>query len=371
MSITEDQPIMANAARKLQKPNRQQQRAAEVVLCEADALKTLAAGLQIDDYHPFSDAVQSILSMRGRLIVLGIGKAGWVGQKIAATFASTGTSAHFVHPSEAVHGDLGRIHTDDVVLILSNSGTSLEIVRILDHLKSHCSAIIAITSNLSSPLALAADFVLTLPKHPEACSNGLAPTTSTTCMMALGDSLAIVVSDERGFASADFAKYHPGGSLGNQLKTVNELMRPIHECRVAEMNSSIREVLVGVARPGRRSGAVMLVDDAGKLQGIFTDSDLAKLLERRLDQTLDEPISQMMIRKFSAVQSNAMATDALTILAQKKISELPVVDSDDKPIGMVDITDLIGFVDSKELASHEESNCSFENYSPATLRIFC
>ena len=115
----------------------------------------------------------------------------------------------------------------------------------------------------------------------------------------------------------------------------------------------------------------MLVDDRGKLQGIFTDSDLAKLLERRLDQTLDEPISQMMIRKFSAVQSNAMATDALTILAQKKISELPVVDSDDKPIGMVDITDLIGFVDSKELASQEESNCSFESYSPATLRIFC
>ncbi len=362
---------MANAARKLQQPNRQKQRAAEVVLCEADALRTLAAELQLEGYHPFTGAVQCILSMQGRLIVLGIGKAGWVGQKIAATFASTGTSAHFVHPSEAVHGDLGRIHPDDVVLILSNSGASHEIVRLLDHLKCHSSAIIAITSNESSPLAMAADFVLAIPKHREACTNGLAPTTSTTCMMALGDSLAIVVSDERGFASADFARFHPGGSLGNQLKTVNELMRPIHECRVAEMTSSIREVLVGVARPGRRSGAVMLVDDAGKLQGIFTDSDLAKLLERRLDQTIDEPISQMMIRKFSAVQSNALATDALTILAQKKISELPVVDADDKPIGMIDITDLIGFVDSRELASQEESTCNFENSSPATLRIFC
>ena len=362
---------MANTARKMQQSNRQQLRAVEVVLCEADALRSLASELQQEDYHPFSGAVQCILSMRGRLIVLGIGKAGWVGQKIAATFSSTGTSAHFVHPSEAVHGDLGRIHSEDVVLILSNSGRSAEIVRLLDHLKSHSAAMIAITSNLSSPLAAAADFVLPLPNHPEACTNGLAPTTSTTCMMALGDSLAIVVSDERGFASADFAKFHPGGSLGNQFKTVNELMRPIEECRVAEMNCSIREVLVGVARPGRRSGAVMLVDDAGKLQGIFTDSDLAKLLERRLDQTLDEPISQMMIRKFSAVESNALATDALTILAQKKISELPVVDFEDKPIGMIDVTDLIGFIDSKELAFGDESNSPSDRSSPATLRLFC
>jgi arabinose-5-phosphate isomerase len=194
-------------------------------------------------------------------------------------------------------------------------------------------------------------------------------------MMALGDSLAIVVSDERGFASADFAKFHPGGSLGNQLKSVNELMRPIEECRVAKMKCSIREVLVGVARPGRRSGAVMLVDDTGRLQGIFTDSDLAKLLERRLDESLDQPISKMMIRKFSAIESHALASDALTILAQKKISELPVVDDEDKPIGMVDITDLIGFVDSKELMSVEEPNSSSSlsspPSSPATLRLFC
>jgi len=331
----------------------------------------MAMHLDTDSDNAFCDAVDRILTMRGRLVVLGIGKAGWVGQKLAATFASTGTPAHFVHPSEAVHGDLGRIQSDDIVLVRSNSGRTEEIVRLLVHLKSHCGGVLAITSNPASPLALAADVVLQLPGHPEACTNGLAPTTSTTCMMALGDALAMVVSDERGFASADFAKFHPGGALGNQLKTVNELMRPLEECRIAYANCSIREVLVRVARPGRRSGAVMLIDDQEKLQGIFTDSDLAKLLERRLDRSLDEPISQAMIRKFSAVKSNALATDALTILAQKKISELPVVDCNDKPIGMIDITDLIGFVNSKELASTEEPHSLRDEIAPATLRVFC
>jgi len=376
---------MNNAARKLHPfpqialplsrefafADRQKSRAAEVVECEAHALQAMSVHLQADTDNTFCDAVERILSMQGRLVVLGIGKAGWVGQKLAATFASTGTPAHFVHPSEAVHGDLGRIQSDDIVLVLSNSGRTEEILRLLDYLKSHSAGVLAITANTTSPLALAADVVLQLPSHPEACTNGLAPTTSTTCMMALGDALAMVVSDERGFASTDFAKFHPGGILGNQLKTVNELMRPLEECRIANADCSIREVLVRVARPGRRSGAVMLIDNQGKLQGIFTDSDLAKLLERRLDRSLDEPISQAMIRKFSAVESNALATDALTILAQKKISELPVVDYEDKPIGMIDLTDLIGFVDSKELASTDEPHSLRDATVPATLKVFC
>jgi len=351
--------------------NRQKSRAAEVVLCEADALQAMATRLVTEESNAFCEAVERILSMRGRLVILGIGKAGWVGQKLAATFASTGTPAHFVHPSEAVHGDLGRIHPDDLVLVLSNSGKTEEIVRLLAHLKAHSAGVIAMTSSMNSPLAIAADVVLKLPDHPEACTNGLAPTTSTTCMMALGDALAMVASDERGFAARDFAKFHPGGSLGQQLKTVNELMRPIEECRIARAESSIRDVLVGVARPGRRSGAVMLVDADGKLQGIFTDSDLAKLLERRLDQSLDEAISKSMIRRFSAVESQALAKDALRILARKKISELPVVDSEDRPIGMIDITDLIGFVDSKELTLGSEAHAIHEGAYPPTLRLFC
>jgi arabinose-5-phosphate isomerase len=287
-----------------------------------------------------------------------------IGQKLAATFASTGTPSHFVHPAEAIHGDLGRIQSNDVVLILSYSGTTEEITRILPAIRSQAAGIIAITGSASSVLAKSADVVLLLPPMTEACVNGLAPSTSTTSMLALGDAVAIVVSQLRGFGPHDFARYHPGGSLGRKLSRVDDLMRPLDECRLATTNQTIRQVLIQVSKPGRRTGAIMLVDDLGKLVGIFTDSDLSRLLERRKEAQLDQPISEVMIRRFQAVHSGASVQDAIYVLSNRKISELPVIDQDDRPVGLIDITDVISIVDQKQ------SSPTIGYEKPVSIRIF-
>jgi arabinose-5-phosphate isomerase len=260
---------------------------------------------------------------------------------------------------------------------MSNSGETEEILKLLPELVSSTSGIIAITARPESSLAKTADAVLLLAGTQEACSHNLAPTASTAAMLAMGDALALVVSDERGFKASDFARFHPGGSLGRKLKLVDEVMRPMEECRVASIDSSIRNVLVSVARPGRRTGAVMLVDHSGRLAGMFTDSDLAKILERRQDAALDQPISNLMTRKFSAIQSCARLTDALAILAQRKISELPVVSDEDKPIGLIDITDVVAWLDSQDLflpstSEADPANGITEDESlyPATIRLF-
>lgn len=303
----------------------------------ASAIQATAESLDED----FLVAVDKILTTRGSVIVCGIGKAGLVGRKISATFASTGTRSHFLHPSEAVHGDLGSIGPNDVMLMLSNSGTTEEIVRILPFVSRRAAGLIAITSAGNSPLARAADIALILPPCREACQHNLAPSTSTTSMLAMGDALALVVSEARGFGMQDFAELHPAGALGKRLASVDEAMRPQSECRLALSSHSIRQILVDAAKPGRRTGAVMLVDENGVLEGIFTDSDLAKLMEQRKDQDLDRPISERMTRSFSAIQSGARLSDAVDVMVSRKISELPVVNRDDKPIGMIDITDVL------------------------------
>jgi arabinose-5-phosphate isomerase len=347
-------------------------RARSIFQQEAAAITALEGPLGRD----FLIATEMLLEMRGSLIVTGIGKAGLIGQKLAATFASTGTPAHFVHPTEALHGDLGRFQASDIAIILSNSGQTEEIVRLLPELASTISGIIAITSRPESSLAKSADAVLLLAGMQEACLHNLAPTTSTAAMLAMGDALALVVSDERGFKASDFARFHPGGALGKRLKNVDEVMRSIDECRIASVDASIRDVLVSVARPGRRTGAVMLVDMAGRLVGLFTDSDLAKILERRHDTALDQPICDVMTRKFSAIQTQARLSDALALLAQRKISELPVVTEDDRPIGLVDITDVVAWLDSQDLLHTSASevdpgNGITEAYTyPATIRLF-
>ncbi len=324
----------------------------------------------------FLIAVEMLLDLRGSLIVTGIGKAGLIGQKLVATFASTGTPAHFVHPSEAVHGDLGRFQASDIALVLSNSGETEEIIRLLPELAASTAGIIAITACPESTLAKSANAVLRLTRTEEACSHNLAPTASTAAMLAMGDALAMVVSDERGFNASDFARFHPGGSLGRRLKLVDEVMRSVDDCRIARFDASIRDVLVNVARPGRRTGAVMLVDDDGKLVGMFTDSDLAKILERRQDAAMDQPISNVMNRKFSAIQTQARLTDALSILAQRKISELPVISHDDRPMGLIDITDVVAWLDSQDLFETAASEIDQTNgindtrSYPATIRLF-
>ncbi|HEX6963556.1 MAG TPA: KpsF/GutQ family sugar-phosphate isomerase [Lacipirellula sp.] len=312
----------------------------EVIAVEARALAELAERLDGN----FNAAVELIRTTRGSLIVTGIGKAGLIGQKLTATFASTGARAHFLHPAEAFHGDLGRVHSDDVVLALSQSGETSEVLQLLPALKQFGVKLIAMTASDKSTLGRAADVVLPLGRLEEACSLGLAPSTSTTVMLALGDALALVVSRLRGFKAEDFARFHPGGALGLKLSAVDDHMRPIAECRLARANQTIREVLVTSTRPGRRSGAIMLLDTEGRLAGVFTDSDLARLVERRNDSALDAPISDVMTRTPTTVRSGERMTSAIEVLTERKFSELPVVDAQGRPLGMIDVTDVVGML---------------------------
>jgi arabinose-5-phosphate isomerase len=241
-----------------------------------------------------------------------------------------------------VHGDLGRVGADDVLLVLSHSGNTEEIVRLLPAIESLGVPLIAVTSRLQSPLARAATITLHLGVVREACPLGLAPSTSTTAMLALGDALALVVSRMKRFTPDDFARNHPGGSLGLALANVEQAMRPVAQCRVATSDQSVRAALVAESRPGRRTGAIMVVDPTGCLAGIFTDSDLARLLERKRDQAIDGPIAAVMTSAPTTVTIGTRLALACEILADRKISELPVVDHEHKPVGLIDITDVVG-----------------------------
>ncbi len=203
---------------------------------------------------------------------------------------------------------------------------------------------IAITAKPTSTLAKSADITLTLGAMQEACPLGLAPSSTTTAMLALGDALALVTSEQRGFTRDHFARFHPAGALGRSLTPVEQVMRPLSECRLADESQSLRSVLVKLSRPGRRTGAIMLQDSSGRLVGIFTDSDLAKLLEHAAEALLDEPIARCMTRHFQVVRQGELMPVALRILGQRKISELPVVDVDNRPIGLIDVTDVMSMM---------------------------
>lgn len=314
--------------------------AREVILAESRALTSVAATLSGE----FCRAVKVLFECRGYVIVSGMGKAGIIGQKIAATLASTGTPSHFLHPAEALHGDLGRVRQGDVMLLLSRSGETEEVVRLLPPLTELRIQIVAVTCRSESTLAHQATVVLELGSLQEACWLGLAPTTSTTAMLALGDALALVLSRMRGFTPTDFARFHPGGDLGYRLSKVDQHMRPLSRCRLSQQDRSLREVLVAARLPGRRTGATMLVDDSGRLTGIFTDSDLARLFEQRREGDLDRPVRELMTKNPVQVESGTMMSDAMTLMAERKISELPVVDKDGKPVGLIDITDVFALL---------------------------
>ena len=316
----------------------------QVLRDEATAVTSMADRLD----ESFSTAVDLIHGCRGIVMVAGVGKAGWIGQKISATLASTGTPSHFLHPTEAIHGDLGRCRDGDMALVLSNSGETEEIVRLLPLLTGLSLPIIAVTSRSHSHLGEAATILLDMGDHVEA-GHLMAPTTSTTLMLALGDALAMAVAEERDFQSDDFARFHPGGSLGKSLMLVEQAMRPVDQCRCGIDNEIVRDVLVRTGRTGRRTGAIMLTDHSGRLTGIFTDSDLVRLFEKRLDSALDRPISEVMTAQPITVPVGTRLTETAEILCKKKISEVPVVDSQDHPQGMLDITDVIELL-PKELA---------------------
>ncbi len=314
--------------------------ARQIILAESRALARVAD--RLDD--EFCRAVEMVHACRGNVIVSGMGKAGLIGQKIMATLASTGTPSHCLHPAEAVHGDLGRVRRNDVMLILSQSGETEEIIRLLPSLVEFGVPIIAITGRGSSRLGRAATVTIDLGPLEEACALGLAPSTSTTAMLAVGDALALVVSQMRRFSREDFARFHPAGSLGYQLSRVEQHARPLEQCRVSSDGQTVREVLVAGSMPGRRSGAIMLVDAEGRLSGIFTDSDLARLFEHRRDGELDGSIQNVMTKNPLRVETGSMMVDAVTIMAGRKISELPVVDGDGRPVGLLDITDVVALL---------------------------
>ncbi len=323
--------------------------ARDIIRHEAAALNELAGRLDTD----FCAAVEALRDCSGSVVVTGIGKAGLIGKKIAATLSSTGTRAHFLHPAEAVHGDLGCLHPDDVMLALSNSGETDEICRLADLVQQLGIPLVAITANDASSLGSQADFVIRLGRLHEAGPHGLAPSTSTTAMLALGDALALVLSRIKGFTPQQFAVFHPGGNLGRKLTTVRQVMRTDGQLRTAFEDETIRVVFSTPHNSSRRTGAVIIVDENNRLSGLFTDSDLARLLEQRRESQLDRPIKEVMTAAPLTISADASLGDAVELLSNKKVSELPVVDDGGTPIGLIDITDVIGLLPQDTTASNK------------------
>lgn len=287
-------------------------------------------------------AARLVHDCRGGVIVTGMGKAGLVGQKTAATLASTGTRAYPLHPAEAVHGDLGRVRDGDVVLAFSQSGETEEVLRLLPTVRRIGASLVAITERAASSLGRASDVCIAMGNVPEACPLGLAPSASTTAMMAVGDALALLVARMREFTPEDFALYHPAGNLGRRLTRVEDVMRTGRDVRLAAPEESVRQVFIRLAGPRRRSGAVLIRDDRGMLLGIFTDSDLVRLFEKRREDELDRPIGEVMTANPLRATAGAMLGEAVELMKARKISELPVVDAEGRLLGLIDVTDLIG-----------------------------
>ena len=318
----------------------QLRQAREILRAEAAAVEALVDRLDVR----FCLAIDLILACRGRVIVTGMGKAGHIGSKLAATLSSTGTPAHALHPAEAVHGDLGAVQPGDLVIGLSNSGETDEVCRLLPILQANGATLLAITATETSTLGQAAAVTLEIGQLREADANGLAPSTTTTAMLALGDALALTVSRCRGFTPEQFAVFHPGGSLGRKLSSVADVMRPLEQCRCATVDATVRDVFTTMHTPGRRTGAVLLLDADEALVGLFTDSDLARLLGNRDAAQLDVPIRDVMTTDPLVTTPETPVGDVVETLQSRKISELPVVAPGGRPLGIVDITDVIGLL---------------------------
>ncbi|MHC4831387.1 MAG: KpsF/GutQ family sugar-phosphate isomerase [Planctomycetota bacterium] len=307
--------------------------AREVVTHEARALKELEGRI--------GDAVLAtvalLLACEGRVVVTGMGKPGLIGQKISATLASTGTPSYALHPAEALHGDLGRVHESDVTLVLSNSGETEEIVRLLPHLRGTGARIVAITGKPESTLGQHADVVIDIGDLDEACPLGMAPSTSTTAMLCIGDVLALTVQKCRAFTPEAYARFHPGGSLGRKLLKVDEIMRTSDQSPVIQSGRSIKEALFAITKA--RSGAISITDDEGRLLGIFTDGDLRRHMAQ--GTSIDRSVGEVMTRGPRTILPDRFATEAARIMREHKIDELPVVDQDGRPLGMIDVQDLL------------------------------
>lgn len=313
--------------------------AENVIQAEGQAVLSL---LQLVRQNAFEQVVRLFLKCEGSVIVSGMGKAGIVGNKISATLASTGTTSHFLHPAEAVHGDLGRIHTTDIVLALSHSGESEEIVRLIEPLKQRQIKLVSIVGDPQSRLAVHSDIVLCMGMLTEACPLGVAPSVSTTCMLALGDALALTTMKLREFGVEDYARFHPAGTLGRKLLTVGQTMwfKADESLPVAQQNDTIEQMLTKNETTKRR-GAVMVTDAEGKLAGIITDADLRRSMARMGEEVFSVKCSEMMTPNCKRVREDALAAEAMAIFHKFRIDELPVVNAEDQPVGLIDVQDIV------------------------------
>jgi arabinose-5-phosphate isomerase len=310
-----------------------------VVRIEADALHALADRLAGPMAEAFANAVECLYSCGGRVVVTGMGKSGLVARKIAATLSSTGTPALFMHPVEAVHGDLGMIVRGDIVLALSQSGDTEEILNLVPNIKRLDVRLVAMTGALRSTLAQAADITLDCSVAQEACSLGLAPTASTTTMVALGDALAVALAEKRGFKEEDFADLHPGGKLGKKLARVSRLMHTGDAIPRVTPQTPMSEVIYEMSR---KKLGVATVTDGDKLLGIISDGDLRRLLERRGKDVLDLTAGECMTRDPKTIRPDEFAAAALNVMEQKKITSLAVVGDGGRLEGIIHLHDLWG-----------------------------
>ena len=308
-------------------------RVREVLRIEAQAVRELKVGKE------YIKAVQMLLECKGRVVVTGMGKPGIIAQKISATLASTGTPSLWLHPAEAVHGDLGRVTKDDVVIALSNSGETDEIKNLLPIIKRIGAKLIAITGNVKSTLARFSDVVISAKVKREACPFNLAPTSSTTAMLAIGDALAIVLLELKGFKEDDYAFYHPAGTLGKRLLLkVEDIMRRGEAHPIVGEEVKVKDVLIKITKA--HAGSATVVDRKGKLSGIFTDGDLRRWLEKD-PKILERKVKEVMTRNPKVIEVGKLAVEAGKIMEQYKIDELIVIDKGNRPVGLLDVQDLL------------------------------
>ncbi|MHC4293350.1 MAG: KpsF/GutQ family sugar-phosphate isomerase [Planctomycetota bacterium] len=309
-----------------------------VIEAESDGIKSVSHIVNED----FEKAVEMLYNCTGSVIISGIGKAGIIGQKISATLASTGTPSHFLHPAEAIHGDLGRLRKNDIVVVLSFGGETDEITRLINLVKQLEIKLIAITGDEDSTLGRYSDIILCMGNVSEACPLGIAPSVSTACMLAVGDALAFTVMKARNFKVEDYVRFHPGGSLGTKLMTVEQSMmfQAGEKLPLALKNDTIRQML-DKTKDVKRHGAVMIVSDKGNLIGIITDADLRRLIAQKGVDAFDIKTSDIMTPECKKIRADALAAEATAIFHKYRIDELPVVDHDDKPVGMIDVQDIV------------------------------
>jgi len=312
--------------------------ARKVIKAEADAIASITP--IVDD--SFASACEMIYGCSGSCIVSGIGKAGIIGQKISATLASTGTPSHFLHPAEAVHGDLGRLRKSDIVIVLSYGGETDEVNRLINLVKQLEIKLITITGDSDSTLSKYADVVLCMGKMSEACPLGVAPSVTTSCMLAVGDALAFTVMKARNFSVEDYVRFHPGGSLGAKLMTVEQSMmfKRGEKLPIAQKTDTIKKLL-DKTNDVKRHGAVMVVDKAGKLAGIITDADLRRLITEHGQKVFEFKAGDIMTADCKRIRADALAAEATAIFHKYRIDELPVVDADDRPVGLIDVQDIV------------------------------